>query len=458
MKTSQKILRLLCWTILLSGAFGAGYFSAFKPTPPSHENSVHHEKGGFLHNEKGGFLEQLEKEKWCDSACCNPDAPPSGRWHKVDFESSDLSQADQIRALQTIGYAAGTEIAPENTKVVAHNPSLAQQGLNFYISGHAPMAFLMDMQGKELHRWVYEVERIWPTSKGEVGQSYWRRAHLFENGDLLAIYDGVGLIKINKNSELIWSYGRGAHHDLFVTPEGLIYVLTRKAHIVPRYHTKEAILEDFIAVLDANGTEIRQVSLLKALENSSYAPLLQEMTEPGDIFHTNTIELVDSRLVQRIPYLKEGQVLVSMLRLNSIAVVDLELKKVVWALSGLWHRQHQPTVIDQGRLLIFDNIGLRKESRILEFDPATQEIFWEYRGTPEHPFYSYNCGSVARLPNGNTLITESNKGRAFEVTPKKEIVWEYLNPYRAGPDQNLIAAIFEIIRLPLDFPQDWVKN
>ena len=49
--------------------------------------------------------------------------------------------------------------------------------------------------------------------------------------------------------------------------------------------------------------------------------------------------------------------------------------------------------------------------------------------------------------NGNTLITESNFGRAFEVTPEKNIVWEYYSPERTGPDDVFIAQIFEMERV-----------
>src|SRR5262245_65643091 len=38
-------------------------------------------------------------------------------------------------------------------------------------------------------------------------------------------------------------------------------------------------------------------------------------------------------------------------------------------------------------------------------------------------------GCAQRLPNGNTLITESSFGRFFEVTKEGEIVWEYVNPF-----------------------------
>jgi hypothetical protein len=153
---------------------------------------------------------------------------------------------------------------------------------------------------------------------------------------------------------------------------------------------------------------------------------------------------------------------VSFLRLDAIAVVDMETEEIAWALSGLWHEQHQPTVLHNGHMLVFDNefdnrFGERV-SRVLEIDPFTQEIFWTYEGGPGRPFYTPTCGSNQRLPNGNTLITESDAGRAFEVTKDGTIVWEYLSPYRAGEEGELIATLFEVVRLPPDFPTGWLEE
>jgi len=50
------------------------------------------------------------------------------------------------------------------------------------------------------------------------------------------------------------------------------------------------------------------------------------------------------------------------------------------------------------------------------------------------------------LPNGNTLITESENGKAFEVTPEGKIVWEFFNPHRAGDNNELIAALYDVVR------------
>ncbi|HHX77017.1 MAG TPA: hypothetical protein GX697_01515, partial [Firmicutes bacterium] len=53
--------------------------------------------------------------------------------------------------------------------------------------------------------------------------------------------------------------------------------------------------------------------------------------------------------------------------------------------------------------------------------------------------FSDRCSSADRLPNGNTLITETIRGRVIEVTPDREIVWEFLNP--GGP-------VFRVHRYP----------
>ena len=49
----------------------------------------------------------------------------------------------------------------------------------------------------------------------------------------------------------------------------------------------------------------------------------------------------------------------------------------------------------------------------MEFNPATNEIVWSYDGSDDKNFYSKLRSAQQRLPNGNTLITESDRGRLF---------------------------------------------
>src|SRR5699024_6319086 len=103
-----------------------------------------------------------------------------------------------------------------------------------------------------------------------------------------------------------------------------------------------------------------------------------------------------------------------------------------------------------GDILMFDNWGHFETgnlSRVLQFDPETMKITWTYHGTAEHPLQSKIRSSAQRLPNGNTLITESNAGRLVEVTPDGDIVWEYINPVRGGDSDQFTPVISSGLRI-----------
>jgi hypothetical protein len=371
-------------------------------------------------------------------------------------------QRKRVAELEAVGYAAGSNPSGAGaTGVVVHDFARAFQGLNFYVSGHAPEAILMDMAGRVLHRWSYAFGDVWPDHPIHPGVDkvdYWRRAYLFENGDVLAIFDGLGIIKLDKSSRLIWAEAGGQHHDLEVLPNGEIYVLTRAAHLVPRVDPKLPVLEDFVAVLDSNGKLVREISLLECLENSKFRNIWTGVRKrDGDLFHTNSLRVLSGELSGQLPEFRKGRVLTSMLWLNAIAVVDLEERKVVWAHRGTYRQQHDPRLLANGALLLFDNKGAGQASRVQEYDAATMELKWEYSGSEKSPFFSGTCGVAQRLPNGNTLITESDLGRALEVTPGREIVWEFLSPHRAGEDDSLVATLFDVVRLDPRFPIDWAE-
>ncbi len=105
-------------------------------------------------------------------------------------------------------------------------------------------------------------------------------------------------------------------------------------------------------------------------------------------------------------------------------------------------------------MLIFDNLGGKEGlSRVIELSPLTQQISWSFTDTPSGPLFSRSNGRVSRLANGNTLVVESNRGRAFEVTRNRDVVWEFENPHRAGEHGELIAAVFNVVRVPTS----WTK-
>jgi hypothetical protein len=103
--------------------------------------------------------------------------------------------------------------------------------------------------------------------------------------------------------------------------------------------------------------------------------------------------------------------------------------------------------------MLFDNKGRRAaggRSRIIEWNPNTGAVVWQYAGTAERPFESLARGCQQQLPNGNVLITESNNGRLLEITRDGQIVWEFINPDRFEGRQERIAVVCSGVRYRQD--------
>ncbi len=350
----------------------------------------------------------------------------------------------ELQRIATLGYVAGSEPAPSATGVLTHDRDAAFPGYTLYTCGERPEAFLIDMEGEIVHSWT------------SPGAGYWERARVLPNGDLLVVAaNPPHMIKLSSESELLWRYGEAAHHDLYVMPDGSMYTLLQEPVTRDHIMDGEPVLDDHIVRLDPTGLEVERVSLLEAFERSEKGvewladhPLPDE----ADIFHTNSIEV----------FKRGGQtrVLLSVRHIHTIAILDMGTQEIVSAMDGPWNKQHEAQFVG-GNLLLFDNLGLTKslgsdgQSQVLEIDPRTRKLVWSYT---HKDFFTHTAGCQQRLPNGNTLIVESIKGRMFEVTPDNRIVWEYVNPLVVASEPDLVLAILRAERLPPDYPMGWASG
>lgn len=337
----------------------------------------------------------------------------------------------------------------------------ALEGYTLYTSGDSARARLVALDGTLVHEWYRPYSSLWregaAVKKPQPDELvFMNKARVLPDGGLLAIYEaagdtpwGYGMARLDRDANVLWSYLEHTHHDFDIAPDGRILVLTHA-------FTSERIegfaqlggprLDDFAVVLSANGKELRKVSLTKALANSRYRTFLHAMPvfSTADPLHTNTIKYVTPARAAVFPHAQAGDVLLSFRDLGVVAVLDLEREAIVWASRGPWVGQHDPSVLDDGRLLVFDNLGgfePGNDSRVLELDPRTLGVLWAYRGSRERPFSSPLRSAAQRLRNGNTLITESDGGRLLETNRAGELVWEYLNPIRGGAGERYVPVV-----------------
>lgn len=362
--------------------------------------------------------------------------------------------------------------------VTIYKPARTYDGFTLYSSSHAQKAFLITMEGKIAHEWNLPIAAVWENPDRQPRPDpyvFWEYPHLYSNGDLLVLYVGMGdtpwgygLVKMDKNSKVIWKYFDNVHHHLDVAKDSKIYVLTndiRNSEIErKRYrHLAPPRIDDSVVVLSPDGKLLKKVSIMDALLRSPYARMLQwglAWNIEADFLHTNSIEVIDRATASKLPFAKAGQVLLSMREIDAVGILDLETEEIVWAAQGSWHRQHDADMLPNGNILLFDNWGNYEpggSSRVVEFNPRTSKIIWNYAGDGARLLASPIRSGQERLPNGNTLITESDGGRIIEVTANGEIVWEYVNSVRGGKERKLIPVLSQGIvriapeKLALDF-------
>jgi hypothetical protein len=315
-------------------------------------------------------------------------------------------------------------------------------GFTLYTTGIDSEARLMNMRGEVVHYWHAPFRKVWPQATHvrlpvPDDKIYLFGCYLYANGDLLVIYHGTGdtpygygLAKLDKDSNVLWKYSANAHHAVDVGPDGTIYVLTHRIiHELPaglESFTAPA-LADSLVLLSPDGHELKTISLLEALRDSPYGLSLvpgENLADHAwDIMHANFVEVLRPELAGRFPMFRAGQVLVSLRELDTLAMIDPQSGSVAWAGRGPWHMQHDPHFLDNGRILVFDNRGAIRKSRVLEYDPQTQACPWCYSGSGDQAFYTAIQGRSQRLPNGNTLVVDSFDGNLMEVTAEKELVW-----------------------------------
>lgn len=340
---------------------------------------------------------------------------------------------------------------------VPHDPARTAPGVTFIV-GYRPEGFgawLVDAEGRTLHRWQGRFSEIFGQAAHLQWQARdetiaWHGAHLFADGSVLFNFQdnsfpyGSGLVKLDRDSKVLWKLATNTHHDVSVAEDGTIWVPSQRYHAegVPGFPNLQPwYYEDLILKVSPDGQVLDEISVLGALRDWPGLTTVTYAEDPAltivsrDPTHLNNVEPLPAALAGAFPQLKPGDLMASLRNMNAVVVIDPATHKVKWSLTGPFAQQHDPDFLPNGHILLFDNLGglaadpACGRSRILEIEPMSQAVTWRYDGCAGPSFDSERRGMQQLLENGNVLIADSLNGRALEVTREAEpkIVWEYLN-------------------------------
>ena len=383
----------------------------------------------------------------------------------ADKEQSASQQDENLAQLATLPYASWVESDDEKEEEDITTPSNKPgPGFNLFAYRNQSSACLFDLSGNCVKKWNSTLKQ--PKS--------WQYVDLDNEGNLYylekeeGIGDGQdGLGKLSPDNKLIWHNIGRYHHEIELIPGNKLLTFISRERIISWRGEDVPVLDDLALVLDSNTGEILEEhsmfnlfkehiredqinSIKKWSEFNSIRSKIRtglNGTKPvighdsvGDIIHANSIKFINREISD---IASPNDYLISIRQLNAVAIISGDFTKIKWITKDEFKAQHQPSLLKTDSILVFDNQWRDGFSRVAEMDIKIKKIIWQYSSDKKNKFFSATRGGTQRLPNGNTLVTNSNRGKIFEVTPTGEIVWSFKNPdEKASKGRKFRAAIY----------------
>jgi len=362
-----------------------------------------------------------------------------------------------------------------------YDPPRAQPGLTL-VQGLMPggaQVRLYSIDGKELHRWPVDFFKVWPDPQHivpdyNIPKSEWgyhtQGFSVNPDWSIVVTFGDLGAAKLDACGNPIWKVDHMIHHSVTRDPDGGYWfpdytpIPDLDEALLPPGMSRDELMQnldgklDFYAAavlkVDADGRPQQEFSVLKALVDAKMEDLLFDGAtyDPSAPIHLNDVELVTPALAAKIDGVSEGDLLVSLRTMHTLAILSRKDGHILWHKTGPWVRQHDPDIMPDGTIEIFNNRGWAAGrfvdgSQILSYDPATDKTTVLVPMGDADQFESDILGTHQRLANGDFLIAESRNGRVFEVTPSGDVVWDMVIPF----DETYASLVEMAQRVPDDF-------
>ncbi len=286
------------------------------------------------------------------------------------------------------------------TGLTFHRTGSSTKGYTLLTPHGDTCAYLIDIDGRVVHRWRFE----------HIRPGYGR---LLPNGNLLMTGQDVDLpdpppdeptkapppleqhvtrlggyhttlCEVDWDGNVVWEYvNRFQHHDFHrfangntMVPEWVelpeeLHRKVRGGFKMPRERLPPLLSDDLVEV-DAELNEVRRIHVWELLDpvKDPIDPTIRRW----EWTHLNGFDVDDA-----------GNIVFSAWSNNRVAVISADTGEITFRFRET-RRQHDPTWVDGGNIQVFDNGS--ETSRVVEIDPRTSEVVWEYRGKPSYQFFS----------------------------------------------------------------------
>jgi len=337
------------------------------------------------------------------------------------------------------GGAAGASVAPPGSGV-----TVVATDANQWVSGQAGPRSTSQLVAIDADGSVFFTngshDRYWDLEPVDGGGAdvveYVYSDHL--EGDVCADAGGPGRHAVDADT---WEAYERERNPAACTRNGIERVNLRTGEVTrmwsrvtpgqaaSRYHDADRLDEHRLVVADIYLDRVMIVNATSGDIEWTWNATEEFSTETGGPYPTDWTHIND------VEALEDGRFFVSLRNQDQVVMVDREGAVDGWTLGAedrhpVLHEQHNPDYLPESAggpaLLVSDS----ENNRVVEYERAAGDWrrTWRWQdGRLQWP------RDADRLPNGHTLVTDSNGNRVFEVDEGGGIVWsvDVAFPYEA---------------------------
>lgn len=250
------------------------------------------------------------------------------------------------------------------------------------------------------------------------------------------------LVKIDKNSKLLWILNGGYNHSLEYDAAGNIWVASTPGHS-KLFKFLDNYKDNAITKISPDGKILFKKSVAEILlENGYRGLLLGTAGYQKDLIHINDIQPA----LSTGKYWIKDDLMISIRSKSTVFLYRPATNKIIWLKTGPWLHQHDVDFLDESRIGVFGNNTIVNEINETIIDGHNEEYIYDFKTdaitTPYTEFLkkakvaSPIEGRSDILPNGDLFVEETYKFRLLRGNTKNTI-WQFVSSI----DQNSVSIL-----------------
>jgi hypothetical protein len=339
-------------------------------------------------------------------------------------------------------------------------------------------AYLYDLKiNKKVYEWIPPVDAINKLSSQNKTYVTDPRAYVTQHPYLMpdgSIIFSSGeragerpLVRLNRCSKIEWVIARHFHHSINMGPNGNLFVpiiadlnTSYKALYGPDTNNIE-LRDDGFAEVSPAGKILNEWSITQILNQNGYGSWLLGVAP----YEENRIHLNDAKpLLADDHYVENGDVVLSMRNLSSIALFRPSTGKIIWLHTGPWLNQHDIDYRGDGKFVLFGNdsvrtsedttASLRGYSTIYQYDMSSGQAS-ELLKLKKYGIDSMTEGRQQYLLDGSLFIESTAQGVLYLLNRDGSIAWKYVS---SALSRGKIGALHWSRVIPRAFGEQVLKD